>query len=138
MDRILLRQEIRRSALITFSLSGGPGGQNVNKVNTKVIVHLALDDLTSLSVDQRGILALKLKNRLNNRGQLVQNSSKTRSQLQNREDALMNLEELIIGALERPKKRRGTKPSAASVRRRLDGKNLRKRIKQSRRRVDPE
>ena len=138
MDRNLLRQNIKKSALHSFSLSGGPGGQNVNKVNTKVIIHLTLEDLTCLSAKEREVLKIKLKPRLNSSGQLVQKASKTRSQLKNRQEALTNLEELIVKALENPKKRRSTKPSRASIRRRLDTKKHRKQIKQIRRRVDPE
>ncbi len=138
MDRELLRQNITNSSLITFVLSGGPGGQNVNKVNTQAVVHLAVDDLISLSREERELVAVKLKNRLNGRGQLVVSSSKTRSQLNNRNNALDNLEELIVKALEKPKKRRATMPSRASVRRRLEKKKQRKSIKQNRGRVGPE
>ncbi len=107
---------------IAFARSGGPGGQNVNKVASKV--ELRWNPLTSavLSVDERAWLMERLKSRLTSDGTLIVTSSATRDQGKNRSDALEKLALIVRNALARPTPRRATKPSRGAKRRRLADK----------------
>jgi ribosome-associated protein len=124
MDSMLLRQSIRNSAEIIFSRSGGPGGQNVNKLNTKVTLRLRLSDLEGLSdMEQRRLLET-LGSGLSNDKELVLSSSEERSQRINLERAYARAESLIILSAQLSKKRKPTRPSAAARENRLRAKRL--------------
>ena len=135
MDRASLLEAVRNRGSYDFVRSGGPGGQNVNKVNTKVILRIALDEL-SLKGDEYTRVSRRLANRLNGAGELVIHSSETRSQALNRERAEERAVTLIAEAARPQKKRRPTKPGRAAKERRLERKKARgekKRLRQ-----DPE
>ena len=121
-------QELR----LAFSRSGGPGGQHVNKTETRVEVRWTPSTSQVLRAEQRALLLSQLASRLTLEGELVVTSERTRSQNQNRVDALGKLTELIQAALCRPKRRRPTKPSRGSVERRLQAKRARSQVKQRR------
>ena len=118
---------------IAFARSGGPGGQNVNKVASKV--ELRWNPVTSLALGDtdRAWLVEQLRSRLTGDGTLIVTSTKTRDQLQNRDDAESKLVLIVRSALERPKERRATRPSRASKRRRVAAKKHRSEIKRNRR-----
>lgn len=122
---------------LEFVQSSGPGGQNVNKVATKA--HLRFDtNSASLPDDVRVRLQDLAKNRITDEGILVIEAGRYRSQEQNRLDALARLVDLIRKAALPPKTRRRTRPTAASIQKRLESKRKRSETKQARRRIDPD
>ena len=139
MNALLLRQSIRKSARIRFSRSGGPGGQNVNKLNTKVTLHLKLSVLEGLSEAELRRLREKLGSRLSQAdespddAELVISSSEERSQRINLERAYSRAEALIAVSARLPKKRKPAKPSAAARENRLRNKRLQSEKKTARR-----
>jgi ribosome-associated protein len=110
---------------VRFSASRGPGGQHVNKTETKVTLLFDVRQSPSLSDGQRLRLLEKLAPRLDNNGVLQVTAQTHRSQYQNRAEALVRLQKLLAAALTRPKKRRPTKPSQAARERRLQAKQKR-------------
>ena len=121
----------RASALrIQFSRSGGPGGQNVNKLNTKAELWIALHDL-SPHLTHRAMIRLEqlAGRRLTRDRELHFVSEEHRSQERNRLATLERLRELLIQAMAEPKVRKKTKPSRGAKQRRLDQKKRRSVIK---------
>ena len=115
--------------------SGGPGGQNVNKVATKVDLRFDLPGTTVLSAAVKARLRALAGSRLDAEGWLVVTSQATRSQLDNLEDARSKLAALIRRALVPPKPRRATRPTAGSKQRRLEAKRQQSEKKGGRGRV---
>lgn len=111
------------------SRSSGPGGQNVNKVNTRVELRLNIPSSSSFSDEEKTIITDKLKNRINNEGDLLIVSQSERTQLRNKEKAIERLYSLLAGALTVKPKRKATKPSQASKAKRVDEKKKRGLIK---------
>ncbi|MDQ2645764.1 MAG: aminoacyl-tRNA hydrolase [Myxococcota bacterium] len=102
--------------------ASGPGGQNVNKVASKVVLRFDFEACSVLAPDVRERLRNLAKNRLDAEGWITIAAQTERDQPRNLEHALARLSELIRTALVRPVKRRKTRPTAASRRRRLDEK----------------
>ena len=118
---------------IAFARSGGSGGQNVNKVSSKVDLRWHPGSSSALHPDDRAWLLEKLGTRLTGDGALIVTSTLTRDQVKNREDALSKLALIVRAALIRPKNRRATKPSRGAKRRRVEDKRHRAEIKRNRR-----
>jgi ribosome-associated protein len=117
---------------IAFARSGGPGGQNVNKVASKVELRWNPTTSAALGDDDRAWLVQRLRSRLTSDGTLIVTSTATRDQLKNRDDATSKLALIVRAALDRPKPRRATKPSRGAKRRRVADKRHHAEIKRGR------
>jgi len=102
--------------------SSGAGGQNVNKVNTKVELRFHIESSGLLSAEEKNILLRKLVNRINNEGELILTEQNERSQLKNKEKVIDRFYRLIHQALIPRKPRKATRPTLASRRRRMENK----------------
>jgi len=109
--------------------SSGPGGQNVNKVSSKVILSFNLQESQGLTESEKATILTKLSSKLTSQGTLVISSEETRSQLKNKELAIKRLITLLSNSLIIPKKRIPTNPTKASKKRNLDTKKQRSNIK---------
>ena len=121
---------------VQFALAGGPGGQNVNKVATKVVLRFSIRESKVLGDARRTRLLERLGSRLTKDGTLVIHASRYRERARNLEDARERLANTLRNALLDQKKRVATKPTRSSQRRRLDAKQRRSDTKRLRRRPD--
>jgi ribosome-associated protein len=117
----------------SFVRSSGAGGQNVNKVSSKVELRWIPATSSALSFDDRAYLLAKIGGRLTLEGVLIVTSDRYRDQPRNRADAQEKLAEIVRAALVRPKPRRATKPSRGAKERRIKAKKIRGAIKSGRR-----
>ena len=124
---------LRERVPFSFARSAGPGGQNVNKVNTRVTLLFDLAGTHLLGQREKGRIHRKLGTRITKAGQLRIVSMRHRTQLANRRAAVQRFYELIARALDEPKSRRPTKPSQRARQRRLEEKRKRGQQKRLRR-----
>jgi ribosome-associated protein len=113
---------IRRELVFTASRSDGPGGQNVNKVNSKITLKFDILNSKVLDEDQKNTVIGKLASEVTKDGVLILTSQEYRSQLQNKEVVISKFEKLLSRAFEKKKKRKATKPSKSSVQERITQK----------------
>ena len=118
------------------SRSSGPGGQNVNKVNTKVEIRLNIKESLYFSLEEKNLILLKLKNRISVNGTLIVASQSERTQLQNRVKAISKLFSLLAAALTENPERRSSCPTKISNIKRIDEKRKRGIVKRIRK--DPD
>lgn len=112
--------------------SGGPGGQHVNKVSSKVVLFFAVRASAGLTEAEKDRILAKNSNRLNKQGILVLQCDETRSQHKNKEKLTKRFLDLIQKSIQVPKKRRQTQPSKSSVEKRLKAKKITARKKETR------
>ncbi|HEY3370478.1 MAG TPA: alternative ribosome rescue aminoacyl-tRNA hydrolase ArfB [Prolixibacteraceae bacterium] len=118
------------------SRSSGPGGQNVNKVNSKIELRFNIQNSALLTENQKEIILSKLSTKISADGFLIVVSQRDRSQLVNKEDAIRKIYELFEKALRPVKRRKSTRPTRSSVEKRLTGKRIKADIKQNRQKLD--
>lgn len=118
--------------VIRASKAGGPGGQHVNKSDTRITIRWNLYASTALNEEQKTIVANNLASKLTTEGDLVIHNRATRSQQQNKKNALDIFAETVRAALKIPKKRKKTKLSREKKEARLQEKKKRSKIKETR------
>ena len=133
-----LEQAIAESCRFTYSRSGGPGGQNVNKVNTRATVLFDVAACAILTDNQKAQVLDRLSTRTGRDGLIRVTSQRHRTQMRNREAALARLVELVRDALTDAPPRTQTKKPRSADRRRLDAKRRRSGLKRLRGPVDEE
>jgi len=116
-----------------FVRSGGPGGQNVNKVASKAVLRWDVDATPSLPEDVKSRLRSQQAGRITTEGVLIINSQRYRDQERNRQDCLEKLRGMVLQAAAKPKLRRPTRPTRGSHERRLQTKKRRATLKTGRR-----
>lgn len=119
----------------SFSRSGGPGGQNVNKVSSKATMHWDVVQSPSLPADVKHRFLTRFKSKITTQGEIVIVSQESRDQPKNIQLCLDKLRAMLMEVLVPPKKRRPTKPTKGSKVRRLDAKKNKSQTKQNRRPV---
>lgn len=119
-----------------FSRSSGPGGQHVQRSDTRVELLFDVAQSPSLTDDQRARIRARLAGYMDNAGVLHLFSSATRSQLENRADVTERFRALLAAALRPRKHRVPTRPTAAARERRLGEKRVRAQVKQARRKIE--
>jgi ribosome-associated protein len=118
--------------LLSFARSGGPGGQNVNKVSSKAVLHWDVMNSPSLPPDVRARFIEAYPTRITKAGEVVIHSEEYRDQPKNIQACHDKLRDMILAVLRPPKKRRATKPTKGSKVRRLNEKKLRAQTKAGR------
>jgi ribosome-associated protein len=136
MNRADIEAVVRSRGSFSFARSGGPGGQNVNKVSSKATVRLSLDALAFLGSSRRALVVTRLVNRITADGEIVLSVQDTREQARNREIAIGRLSELIARATVVQKGRVKTRPSRAAREARLRSKKVRSAHKRLRGRAE--
>lgn len=120
---------------LSFSRSSGAGGQNVNKVASKVTAKWSISNSNSFTEAQKALIYKKLTNRINSDGELIVVSESERSQLQNKTLAVAKLRVLVTKALQKIKKRKPTKESVSSKLRAIESQKKRASLKVKRRKT---
>ena len=126
---------LQPEVVFSTARSGGPGGQNVNKVNSKVILKFSVNDSRLLSDEEKAKIVGKLKSYITGEGVLMLQSQEDRSQLTNKQLVIEKLNDLLTKAFTEKKKRKATKPSKSSVQNRISEKKKNSEKKEWRKRL---
>lgn len=134
MNRDIIHKELQFKAV----RSSGAGGQHVNKVSSKVELSFDLINSKGLSLEQKDLLQKNLSTKLTKEGVLLLSSSDSRSQHSNKEKVVLRFFQVLEQGLKVPKKRKATKPSKASIKKRLQNKQSQSHKKKLRKKPDVE
>ena len=135
-DEYQIIPDLSGEFFIQASRSRGPGGQNVNKVNSKIELRFNIKDSLLLTEEQKQALLKKLSAKISSDGFLIVISQGDRSQLINRQDAIRKINNIIIKSLQPAKRRKRTQPTKSSIEKRLAEKRIKADIKQTRQKID--
>lgn len=116
------KKQLETEIVLSATRSSGPGGQNVNKVNTRVELRFSVKNTNLFTDEEKELIFLKLKTRINLEGEIIFTSQAARTQLDNRETVIQKFFESIEKALTKRKKRLKSAPTAASRLKRLESK----------------
>lgn len=117
---------------LSATRSSGPGGQNVNKVSTKVELRFSISSSRVLNVDEKDKIFKRLSRYINNEGELLLFSQESRSQIENKETVIEKFYKLLEEAFKERKPREKTRVPAGIKKKRLDEKKKKSRLKQDR------
>ena len=134
-NHILSFEQLTPELEFTTSRSSGPGGQNVNKVNSKVILRWNVLHSSLITDEQKVLLLNKLSTQLTREGELILTAQESRSQLQNKEAVIEKLNALLRKAFTKPKARKATRPTKSSKVKRVDNKKRHAEKKQWRKKL---
>lgn len=136
MTENLHERDFSPEFIFSASRSSGPGGQNVNKVNSKVELRFRIKESQLLTEEEKELIGRKLENRINSEGELLIAVQTDRSQLKNKEAAVEKFYQLVIKALTPRKRRKSTQPTKASIEKRLEGKKQQSEKKELRKKIE--
>jgi len=125
-------RNFEKEFVFTTSRSSGPGGQNINKVNTKVELRFSIINSLLLSDSEKELVIRKLKNKINKDGELILSAQSERTQVMNKKVVIENFYKIVSKALTIPARRRSTRPTIASRIKRLEKKKKHSIIKKLR------
>jgi ribosome-associated protein len=131
----LIGRNLTGEFIFAASRSGGPGGQNVNKVSTKVELRFNIANTSKFSDTEKGIIITSLSKRINKNGELRIVSQSERSQLMNKQRVIREFYRLVSKALTLPEHRTATKPTFASKEKKFKVKKIRSSVKKLRKDV---
>jgi len=125
-------RNFEKEFVFATSRSSGPGGQNINKVNTKVELRFSIINSLLLSDSEKELVIRKLKNKINKDGELILSAQSERTQVMNKKVVIENFYKIVSKALTIPARRRSTRPTTASRIKRLEKKKKHSIIKKLR------
>lgn len=127
---------LKNELSLSFARSSGPGGQNVNKVNSKAVLHWNIEENYSLRVSVKIRFKKRFANRINNEGYVVISSESSRDRETNIKNCYDKLKDMVLSVWSPPKRRIPTAPSKSSKERRVDSKKVRSKIKKLRKKIN--
>ena len=129
-SRTVTASLLNRELVFSASRSSGPGGQNVNKVNSKITLMFDVARSEILTEEEKDVMVKKLASSLTKEGVLILTTQDNRSQLENKEAAIQKLDKLLVKAFAKRKVRKATKPSKTAVQKRITNKKQHSQKKQ--------
>lgn len=137
-QRKITASDLTHEMVFTTSRSGGPGGQNVNKVNSKVTLLFDVQNSNVLTGDEKNTIFAKMSARLTRDGVLILSSQESRSQIRNKEVVIKKFDILLEKAFKKKKMRKATRPSKGAVQDRIRKKKVQGEKKKWRRKPGSE